>query len=69
MPTSIVPAVQEVLAEAAQACGYNGVHIRKMGDPLPAGAAAAPAPKAEPKPADPMADILARAKALGVDVK
>ncbi len=58
------PAVQEVLTEAAAACGYSGVHIRKAGEPLPGGQAA-------PQPAlsDPLADILARAKALGVDVK
>jgi DNA polymerase III gamma/tau subunit len=67
------PAVQEVLEEAAKACGYAAVHIRKMGEPLP-GAAARPAadisaPKPEAKPADPMADILARAKALGVEIK
>ena len=58
------PAVQEVLNEAAQACGYQEARIRKMGDPIPGGA---PAP--QPKAADPMADILARAKMLGVEVK
>ncbi len=58
------PAVQEVLSEAARACGYQEARVRKMGEPLPGGAAA-PAPPA----ADPMADILARAKALGVEVK
>ena len=58
------PAVQEVLNEAAQACGYQEARIRKMGDPIPSGA---PAP--QPKAADPMADILARAKMLGVEVK
>ena len=59
------PAVQEVLNEAAQACGYQEARIRKMGEPIPGGA---PAP--QPKPtADPMADILARAKMLGVEVK
>ena len=67
------PAVQEVLEEAAKACGYTAVHIRKMGEPLPGAsarpAADTPAPKAESKPADPMADILARAKALGVEIK
>jgi len=62
------PAVQEVLTEAAKACGYSAVAVRKMGDPIPGGAA--PAPAAQPAaPADPMADILARAKALGVEVK
>ena len=55
------PAVQEVLSEAARACGYTGARVRKMGEPLPRGEAA-PA-------ADPMADILARARALGVEVK
>jgi len=67
------PAVQEVLEEAAKACGYTAVHIRKMGEPIPGAAArpaaAAPAPRAEAGPADPMADILARAKALGVEIK
>ncbi len=59
------PAVQEVLNEAAQACGYQEARIRKMGEPIPGGA-----PASQPKPAaDPMADILARAKALGVEVK
>ena len=58
------PAVQEVLNEAAQACGYQEARIRKMGDPIPGGAAAP-----QPKAADPMADILARAKMLGVEVK
>ena len=61
------PAVQEVLTEAAKACGYTAVTVRKMGEPMPQGAA--PAPAAKPAPADPMADILARAKALGVEVK
>ena len=61
------PAVQEVLTEAAKACGYTAVAVRKMGEPMPQGAA--PAPAAKPAPADPMADILARAKALGVEVK
>lgn len=62
------PAVQEVLNEAAQACGYQEARVRKMGDPIPGGAPAAAAP--QPKPAaDPMADILARAKMLGVEVK
>ena len=62
------PAVQEVLNEAAQACGYQEARVRKMGEPIPGGA---PAPAAAPaKPAaDPMADILARAKMLGVEVK
>ena len=59
------PAVQEVLNEAAQACGYQEARIRKMGEPIPGGA---PAPQAAPA-ADPMADILARAKMLGVEVK
>ena len=58
------PAVQEVLNEAAQACGYQEVRVRKMGEPIPGG----PAPS-QPKAADPMADILARAKMLGVEVK
>jgi len=58
------PAVQEVLNEAAQACGYQEARVRKMGDPIPGGA---PAP--QPKASDPMADILARAKMLGVEVK
>ena len=63
------PAVQEVLNEAAAACGYRSAVIRKMGDPIPGGGKAS-APAAEPaKPADPMADILARARALGVEVK
>ena len=63
------PAVQEVLNEAAAACGYRSAAIRKMGDPIPGGGKAS-APAAEPaKPADPMADILARARALGVEVK
>ncbi|MBQ4578732.1 MAG: DNA polymerase III subunit gamma/tau [Clostridia bacterium] len=57
------PAVQEVLTEAAKACGYTAVAVRKMGEPMPQSA-----PAAKPA-ADPMADILARAKALGVDVK
>ena len=61
------PAVQEVLTEAAKACSYAAVAVRKMGDPIPGGAAPAPAP--QPAAADPMADILARAKALGVEVK
>ena len=60
------PAVQEVLSEAAKACGYTGAAIRKMGDPIPGGAKPAEAPKPA---ADPMADILARARALGVEVK
>jgi hypothetical protein len=59
------PVVQEVLNEAAQACGYQEARIRKMGEPIPGGA---PAPQAAPA-ADPMADILARAKMLGVEVK
>ena len=58
------PAVQEVLNEAAQACGYQEARVRKMGEPIPG---AAPAP--QPKAADPMSDILARAKMLGVEVK
>ena len=63
------PAVQEVLNEAAAACGYRSATIRKMGDPIPGGGKAS-APAVEPaKPADPMADILARARALGVEVK
>ena len=63
------PAVQEVLNEAAAACGYRSAAIRKMGDPIPGGGKAS-APAAEPaKPADPMADILARARAVGVEVK
>ena len=62
------PAVQEVLTEAAMACGYTAVAVRKMGEPMPQGAAPA-APAAKPASADPMADILARAKALGVEVK
>ncbi len=67
------PAVQDVLLEAARACGYTDVRVRKQGEPLPGGqpvrAAAAPQPAAPaPKAADPMADILARAKALGVEV-
>ena len=63
------PAVQEVLNEAAAACGYRSAAIRKRGDPIPGGGKAS-APAAEPaKPADPMADILARARALGVEVK
>lgn len=57
------PAVQEVLTEAAQACGYTAVNIRKQGEPLPNTI------KAEEQTlADPLADILARAKALGVEV-
>ena len=60
------PAVQEVLSEAAKACGYTGAAIRKMGDPIPGGAKPAEASKPA---ADPMADILARARALGVEVK
>lgn len=60
------PAVQEVLSEAAKACGYTGAAIRKMGDPIPGGAKPAEVPKPA---ADPMADILARARALGVEVK
>jgi 2-enoate reductase len=32
------PAVQEVLSEAAKACGYSGAAIRKMGDPIPGAA-------------------------------
>ena len=60
------PAVQEVLSEAAKACGYTGAAIRKMGDPIPGAAKAAEAPKPA---ADPMAEILARARALGVEVK
>ncbi|MBR5537673.1 MAG: hypothetical protein IKU58_07205, partial [Clostridia bacterium] len=63
------PAVQEVLTEAAKACGYTAVAVRKVGDPIPGGAAPQPAPAAKPAAADPMADILARAKALGVEVK
>ena len=63
------PAVQEVLNEAAAACGYRSAAIRKVGDPIPGGGKAT-VPAAEPaKPADPMADILARARALGVEVK
>ena len=66
------PAVQEVLTEAAKACGYTAAAIRKMGEPIP-GASARPesaAPAEAPKPAaDPMADILARARALGVEIK
>lgn len=31
------PAVQEVLCEAARACGYTGARVRKMGEPLPRG--------------------------------
>ena len=58
------PAVQEVLNEAAAACGYKSAAVRKMGDPIPGGARQESAPKA-----DPMADILARARALGVEVK
>ncbi len=61
------PAVQEVLTEAAKACGYTAVAVRKVGEPMPQGTA--PAPTAKSAPADPMADILARAKALGVEVK
>ena len=60
------PAVQEVLSDAAKARGYTGAAIRKMGDPIPGGAKPAEAPKPA---ADPMADILARARALGVEVK
>ncbi|MBO4930392.1 MAG: DNA polymerase III subunit gamma/tau [Clostridia bacterium] len=60
------PAVQEVLSEAAKACGYTGAAIRKMGDPIPGAAKAAETPKPA---ADPMAEILARARALGVEVK
>ena len=60
------PAVQEVLSEAAKACGYTAAAVRKMGDPIPGAAKAAEAPKPA---ADPMAEILARARALGVEVK
>ncbi len=60
------PAVQEVLTEAAQACGYTEARVRKMGEPIPGGS---PAPAPAKPAADPMADILARAKALGVEVK
>lgn len=61
------PAVQEVLNEAAGACGYTSVRVRKQGEPLPGAPASAPA-RDSASAADPMADILARARALGVDV-
>jgi len=66
------PAVQEVLSEAAKACGYTAAAVRKMGDPIPGSVARQASEKAAeaPKPAaDPMAEILARARALGVEVK
>ena len=63
------PAVQEVLAEAARSCGYAGAVIRKVGEPIP-GAASRQASAKPAQPAeDPMAAILARARALGVEVK
>jgi len=66
------PAVQEVLTEAAKACGYSGAAIRKVGEPIPGSVARQTSENAieAAKPAaDPMAEILARARALGVEVK
>ena len=65
------PAVQEVLTEAAKTCGYTAVAVRKVGDPIPGSVArqANEAPALTKASTDPMAEILARARALGVEVK
>ena len=65
------PAVQEVLTEAAKTCGYTAVAVRKVGDPIPGSVArqANEAPPLTKASTDPMAEILARARALGVEVK
>ena len=65
------PAVQEVLTEAAKTCGYTAVAVRKVGDPISGSVArqANEAPALTKASTDPMAEILARARALGVEVK
>ncbi len=65
------PAVQQVLQEAAAACGYRSVQLHKQGS-TPAG----PLPAQKPTPAPAAAEapsaldqILANARKLGVEIR
>lgn len=61
------PAVQQVLEEAALACGYTAVTVHKKGAAAPR--APEPQPEKKPKPGtSALEDILARAREMGVEI-